>query len=146
MRGKDLKRLNLENLNAFIPYLHFRMEGLHLLKEMLKEKDCMCKIDLKDAYFCVPLHRKYRKYIGFCWEGQLHQFLCLCFDPGPAPRIFTKLLKTPIVILQTINIRIIIYLDDMLLIGQTTEGLNMARDTLIFLLKQLGFMINLWKK
>ena len=29
----------LKNLNALISYLHFTMEGLHLLKDMLKEKD-----------------------------------------------------------------------------------------------------------
>ena len=136
--------INLKNLNAFIPYLHFKMEGLHLLKDMLKEKDYMCKIDLKDGYFCVPLHRKHRKYILFCWEGQLYELLCLeLLGLGPAPRIFTKLLKIPIAILRRINIRIIVYLDDMFLMSQTIEGLNMARDTLIFLFQQLGFIINL---
>ena len=69
--GGNRPVINLNYLNAFIPYLHFKMEGLHLLKNMLKEKDYMCKIDLKDAYFCVPPHQKYHKYIRFCWEGQL---------------------------------------------------------------------------
>ena len=121
------------------------MEGLHLLKDMLKEKNYMCQIDLKDAYFCVPLHQKYRKYIRFCWEGQLYELLCLCFGLGPAPRIFAKLLKISIAILRRINVRIIVYLDDMLLMNQTIEDLNMTRNTLIFLLQQLGFIINLKK-
>jgi len=38
--------INLKNLNAYIPYLHFKMEGLHLLKDLLKENDWLCKIDL----------------------------------------------------------------------------------------------------
>ena len=67
--GDNRPVINLKNLNAFIPYLHFKMEGLHLLKDMLKEKDCMCKIDLEDAYFCVPLHQKHQKYIRFCCGG-----------------------------------------------------------------------------
>ena len=41
---------NLNKLDKHIPYIHFKMEGLFLLKEMLKG-DYMCKIDLKDAYF-----------------------------------------------------------------------------------------------
>ena len=93
---------------------------LAFAEDMLKEKNYMCKIDLKDAYFCVLLHQKHRKYIWFCWEGQLHEFLCLCFGLGPAPRIFTKLLKIPIAILRRINMRIIVYLDNMLLIKQST--------------------------
>ena len=36
-------------------------------------------------------------------------------------------------------------MDDMLLMSQTVEGLNMARDTLIFFSQQLGFIINLKK-
>ena len=53
-----------------------------------------------------------------------------------------KLLKISIAILRGITIRIIVYLYDMLLMTQATEGLNMARNTLIFLLQQLGFIIN----
>ena len=47
--GGNRPVINLKNLNAFILYLHFKMEGLHLQKDMLKKKDYMCKIDLKDA-------------------------------------------------------------------------------------------------
>ena len=115
--GGDRPVINLKNLNALIPYLHFKMKVLNLLKDMLKEKDYLCKIELKDAYVCVPLHQKHRKYIRFCWEGPLYEFLCLCFGLGPAPRIFTKVLKIPIAILRRINIRIILYLDDMLLMS-----------------------------
>ena len=67
------------------------------------------------------------------------------FWPGTSSKNFIKLLKIPIAILRKINIQIIAYLDDMLLMSQTIEGLNMARDTLIFLLQQLGFIINLKK-
>ena len=43
--------INLKNLNHYIPYSHFNMEGSFLLKETLQEGDYMCKIDLKDGYF-----------------------------------------------------------------------------------------------
>ena len=81
----------------------------------------MCKLDLKDAYYCVPLQKISRKYFRFHWSGNLYEFLCLCFGLGPAPRIFTILLKIPIVILRRINIRMI----------------SMCRDTVIFLLQHL---------
>ena len=48
-------------------------------------------------------------------------------------------------ILRRINIKIIIYLDDILLIGHSLEELVMSRDTVMFLLQHLGFIIN-WKK
>ena len=97
--------INLKQLNAYIPYCHFRMEGLQNLKYMLQSY--MCKLDLKDAYFSVPLEKISRKFVRFRWSGNLYEFLCLCFGLGPAPRIFTKLLKVSMTILRKINIKII---------------------------------------
>ena len=57
--------INLKNLNYYIQYSRFKMEGLFLLKETLQEEDYMCKIDLKDAYFSVPLNLKSQKFLSF---------------------------------------------------------------------------------
>ena len=72
----------------------------------------MCKLDLKDAYFSVPLNPASRKFVRFLCSGKLCEFLCLCFRLGPAPKIFTKLLKIPVSVLRRLNILIVIYLDD----------------------------------
>ena len=64
---------------------------------------------------------------------------------SPAPRLFTKLLKVPIALLRRINVKIIIYLDDMLLMGASQPELVLGRDTLIFVLQHLGLVINLKK-
>ena len=107
----------------------------------------MCKLGLKDAYFCFPLKKESRKYVRFQWEGTLYEFLCLCFGLGSASLILTKILKVPISLLRRLQILVIIYLGDMLLMSQTLalEELLMSRDTMIFLLTQLGFVINLKK-
>ena len=47
--------------------------------------------------------------------------------------------------MRRVNIRIIIYLDDMLLMERKLPEILMGRDTLIFLLQHLGFVINLKK-
>ena len=56
--------INLKKLNEFIPHLHFKMEGIHMLKDLLRQGDFMAKIDLKDAYFAVPISEEDRKYLG----------------------------------------------------------------------------------
>ena len=143
--GGNRPCINLKALNKFIPYKHFKMEGLHCLKYLLEENDFLCKIDLKDAYFSVPLCMSSRKFVRFAWSGNLDEFLCLCFGLGPAPRIFSKLLKVPIALLRRLNIHLVIYLDDILLMGRTLEEILMSRDTVNFLLQHLGFVINLKK-
>ena len=105
----------------------------------------MFKIDLKDTYFAVPLTKNSQKYARFQWKGNLYEFSCLCFGLSSAPRIFTKLMNMPISVLKKLCIRIMIYLDDMLLKGATLKELITAPDTLICLLQSLGFLINIQK-
>ena len=112
--GGNRPVINLKHLNNFIPYQHFKMEGLNLLQNILQKGDYMYKLDLKDAYFCVSLKKESRKYVRFRWEGTLYKFLCLCFDLGSASLIFIKILKVPISLSRRLQIRVIIYLDDML--------------------------------
>ena len=118
------------------------MEGLQNLIHLLQERDYMCKFDVKVhiiAFF-------YRKSQGNTFgSADQESYTNLCFGLGPAPRIFTKLLKIPIAILRRINIRMIIYLDDMLLMGHSTEEISTYCDTVMILLQHLGFADN-WKK
>jgi len=137
--------INLKGLNQKIQYLHFKMEGLFLLKDLLQPGDLMCKLDLKDAYFAVPLHPDSQKYVRFQWGQKIYQFLCLCFGLAPAPRVFTKLMKIPIAVMRRLNVRLLIFLDDILLMASSKEELEQARDTLIYLLQFLGFLININK-
>ena len=57
--------INLKSLNNFLPYHHFKIEGLNAVKELLQQNDYMCKINLKDAYFCILLHRRSQKFKHF---------------------------------------------------------------------------------
>ena len=83
--------------------------------------------------------------VRFRWKGKLYQMLVLAFGVGPGPRIFTKLMKVPLTVLRRLAIRIIAYLDDLLIVGKTREEALRARDATIFILTSLGFTIN-WEK
>ena len=53
--------INLKQLNQHLPYLHFQMEGLKNVKNLLQEGDYLIKIDLKEAYWHIPIHPSSRK-------------------------------------------------------------------------------------
>ena len=63
--GRQRPVIKLKDLNTFIPYKYFKIEGLHLLKEILEQDDYLCKLDCKDVRFCVPLNKQSRKYLHF---------------------------------------------------------------------------------
>ncbi len=137
--------VDFKRLNSNIEYEKFKMETLADVKDTLQQGDWMIKIDLKDAFLSVPLSPKIRKLARFSWRGILYECLTLMFGMAPAPRIFTKLMKVPMAVLRRLLIRLIIYIDDMLLMARTREQALEARDTAIYLLQSLGLTIN-WKK
>uniref|UniRef100_H3B0A9 ribonuclease H n=1 Tax=Latimeria chalumnae TaxID=7897 RepID=H3B0A9_LATCH len=59
--------INLRALNEFIVFRHFKMEGLHLLRDTLQMGDWMVHLDLKDTYFMIPIHPEDRKWLRFLW-------------------------------------------------------------------------------
>ena len=134
-----------------IPSLeHFKMEGIHMVRDLLRKGDFMVKIDLKDAYFTVPL--AHQKFVRFSWEGTLYEFACLPFGLSIAPRVFTKIMKPVVALLRQLGIRLIIYLDDLLIMAQSKEMLNCHASTTLHLLEKvlipatsmefLGFLID----
>ena len=143
--GGNRPVINLKELNSYVTYQHFKMEGLYLLKHLVQTGDWMIKIDLKDAYFTVPVSNQHQPLLRFMHGGLRYQFSCLPFGLGPAPRLFTKLLKPVVALLRRLGLRLIIYLDVIIVFNQSQEGIVRDRDSTLWLLQHLGFVIN-WKK
>ena len=53
--GGNRPVVNLKPLDQHITYEHFKMEGIHMFRDLLKLGDWLVKIDLKDAYLTVPI-------------------------------------------------------------------------------------------
>jgi len=145
-KGKGFRPIvNLKRLNSYLAFEHFKMEGLVTVRGLLRKGDWMVKVDLKDAYLTVPIDPAHHPYLRFSWRGKIFQFLCLPFGLTSAPRWFTKLLKVVAAFLRGRGIRFVIYLDDILLIGDSRDSLLDALALLIRTLEFLGFIIN-WDK
>ena len=121
------------------------MEGMKNVSDLLNQGNYMVKIDLKDAYWHIPIHQDSRKLLRFRWDKKLYEMGVLAFGVGPGPRIFTKLLKVPLTILRRLMIKLVAYLDDLLIMGKSIEETLQARDSVLYLFQQLGFTIN-WEK
>ena len=134
--------INLKGLNSFVETVHFKMEGIHMLKDILRPGDWMTKVDLKDAYFMIPMAPSQRRLLRFQWQGTVYQFNCLPFGLSSAPWVFTKTTRPIMTILRTMGLRVIIYIDDILVMANTESLAREHTAGLIFLLENLGFIIN----
>ena len=132
--------VNLKAVNSHVRQMPFKMEGIHLLKDILRPGDWMTKVDLKDAYFSIPVSSHDRKFLRFRWQGKMYQFNYLAFGLSSAPWIFTKAIKPIGTILRTLGMRIIIYIDDIRVIAPSKELAQEHTECLKFLLE--GFTVN----
>lgn len=107
--------LNLSKLNEHVVKTSFKMETLRSALQLIR-KDCyFAKIDLKDAFYSIPIHQKDRKFLKFMWQGRLFQFTCLPNGLGTASKIFTKVLKPVFSTLRKMGHSNVAYIDDSLL-------------------------------
>ena len=111
--------LNLKKLNRFIAYKKFKMETLKCAIFLLKKNTWMTVLDLKDAYYSVPITLEHRKYLTFSFQGQLYCFTCLPNGLSCAPRVFTKLLKPVFATLKSQGHLSVSYIDDVFLQADT---------------------------
>ena len=137
--------INLRPLNKFIIHKHFKMENLQNVTQLVRKGDYMVTIDLKDAYFSIPIHQSHRKFLRFSWRNQLFQFAALPFGLTSAPRVFTKVLKPVIANMRQRGIRCLIYIDDLIIVASSKMECNEQAAFAVQLLTDLGFNVNMKK-
>ena len=138
--------INLRPLNRYLRKQHFKMDSLTTVLNLVKQGDWAISLDLKDAYMHIPIFKNHRKYLRFCVKNNpCLQFTALPFGPTSAPRVFTKVVSVVAAHLRAQGIRIVVYLDDWFIINQHKTQLLSDRETILNLLINLGFMINVKK-
>ena len=118
------------------------MENIKLVKEIIQSNDFLTSIDLKDAYFAIPMCEIDQSYLCFSWENQFYRFTCLPFGLSSAPRIFTKVMKPVIATARSKGIRLVIFIDDILIMASSENESNEQTTFVVQLLEYLGFQIN----
>lgn len=137
--------LDCRKINEFIQCHHFKMEGVPALRELIEENDLITKIDLKDAYVVVPIHKESRQFLSFRHHGEIFQYRSLPFGLSVAPRVFSKLMRFALTPLSEQGIRIVYYLDDICVLAKTKIESQRLTELVIKHLQDLGFIIS-WEK
>ena len=143
--GKFRVILNLKPFNQFVDTEHFKMDSITTCINLMKQDCHMASIDLRDAYYSVPIRTQDRKFLKFKWNGQLYGYTCLPMGLACAPRKFVKLLKPVFAHLHSEGFISSGYLDDIFLQGDNYNICMENVERTISLLTKLGFFIHFKK-
>ena len=134
--------LDLKEFNKNVEYEHFKMENLNTALLMVT-KDCyMASVDLRHAYYSVPIKKEYRKYLKFIWKGKLFQYTCFPNGLSCCPRFFTKLLKPVYANLRAQGFLSTSFIDDSFLLGNTNVECQENVVNTVKMFEKLGFFVH----
>lgn len=137
--------LDLRGLNRHLKHLPFRMLRIKDVIQAVTPQAWFTSVDLKDAYFHVPVARDHRRFLRFAFQGRVYQYCVLPFGLSLAPRVFTRCVQIALDPLQRQGLLVLPYLDDWLLIACSPRQVATATRQLLSHVTALGFTIN-WTK
>ena len=59
----------MKKLNHDMPYIHFKLGTLQSILKLIAPGCFMASLDLKDAYYFIPVNPDHTKYLKFYWKG-----------------------------------------------------------------------------
>ena len=104
--------LNLKQFNAHITYRHFKMESINQVTDIARPNVHMASIDLKDAFYSIPICPEHQRYLKFVVLSKIYQYTCMPNGYGQAMRIFTKVSKVPFSQLRSKWFVSVVFVDD----------------------------------
>ena len=69
--------LNLKKLNKETNKIHFKMDTIYSIKNLISKGMYFVKIDISDAYYSIKINSKDTKYLKFSHRGKFYKFLVL---------------------------------------------------------------------
>ena len=134
--------LDLRPLNRYLKVLPFKMVHTRVVMQSIRQGEWFTSLDLKDAYFHVPICPEHRPFLRFAFQGRAFQFQVLPFGLSLSPRVFTRVVSAALSPLQARGLKILPYLDDWLVCAPSREQVVRDTETVLAHIQFLGFKVN----
>ena len=137
--------LDLKEINKHCKPKSFILEDINTVMNLIKPDDYLVTVDLKSAFYHIPVIEEHSTYLGFEWKGPYYKFIVLPFGACFSPYFCHKLIRPVIQYFrQTHNLRIISFVDDFL-IGDNKNNIEDSAKLVLDTLKNLGWCVNFKK-
>ena len=134
--------IDLSHLNLYLDFPTLMMGTTQSIRNSLQVGQWTTSLDLKDAYFHIPMAPSVHKLLRFQVLGKLYQFVAMPFGLATAPREFTTLVKEVKRMALRLGISVHMYLDDWLIKANSCQEAHSATLTLLELTHNLGWIVN----
>ncbi|CAG9137708.1 unnamed protein product [Plutella xylostella] len=129
---------------------------MYRVPDFLQQGDWAIKIDLKQAYFHIPVARSHQPFLRVLYKTdttvasapatvELLQVTSLPFGLSSAPKAFATVSNWVAQLMRNQGLRVVVYLDDYLIVHQERQTLIEHVAEAVRILKILGFTINFEK-
>lgn len=80
--------IDLSPLNEYVLKEHFKMDNLNSAIDLLSSGAFLASIDLRDAYYTLPIAEQFKPYMCFQWDSGVYMFHVMPFGLMPfGPKI-----------------------------------------------------------
>ena len=144
-KGKAKIDFRLQDHQQIFQNQAFQAGSLEKYFPYLKKGMGAAKIDLKNAYFHLELEKILQPYIRVQVAGDIYQFQAACFGISTLPQLWMHVMKVFQKFWRKKGIMCFIYVDDILVLNTTPQGVEKDLAIMLETLRQAGMVVNFRK-
>jgi hypothetical protein len=129
-------------LNQFCSPQKFTLETMQTIYPLLKKGWFCAKLDLKDAYFHLPVQKSFQKYLRMQVGKTQWEFLGAPFGLNTLPKLFMAVMKPLQKVWRSRGFMVFVYLDDIIVFGSTKTSVEKHLKCMVQDLCSAGFKIS----
>jgi hypothetical protein len=134
----DLRVVNFEQL-----FWHFRMDTPVTVQLLALPGDWATSLDLKSAFNHLRVSKEMRPFLCFMCRGDVYTYRAMPFGARHSPRLFTEVLGYALRYIRAHwEVRVIAYMDDILLLHQDPVVLERSTLQIAVYLGELGWTLS----
>ena len=134
---------DLRHLNGLCTPNKFLYEDITDVINILKPKDKLVTLDIKNGFYHIPVRLDHRQFLGFQYNGSYYTWSVCPFGANFSPYFFCKTIRAVVQYLRQ-YIQTVAYVDDFIVCAEDNL-IDIHRDFFVETLLRLGWFINFTK-